>query len=107
VRIMDRPLYYKLEGKQTVAVDSVASWSATFRTDEDRIVAQDRHGDTWVSTVFLGMDHNYGDGPPILFETMIFVDKTGKYEAAEYQTRCSTYDEAVDMHATACIKAFG
>lgn len=25
-----------------------------------------------VSTVFLGMDHGWGDGPPILFETMVF-----------------------------------
>ena len=25
-----------------------------------------------VSTVFLGLDHGYGDGPPILYETMVF-----------------------------------
>lgn len=25
-----------------------------------------------VSTVFLGFDHGWGDGPPIVFETMIF-----------------------------------
>lgn len=25
-----------------------------------------------VSTVFLGLDHSWGDGPPVVFETMIF-----------------------------------
>lgn len=25
-----------------------------------------------VSTVHLGLDHRYGDGPPLIFETMIF-----------------------------------
>lgn len=30
-------------------------------------------GGDYVSTVFLGIDHNhFGDGPPVLFETMIF-----------------------------------
>ena len=28
-----------------------------------------------VSTVFLGVDHQYQDGPPILFETMVFGGK--------------------------------
>jgi hypothetical protein len=25
-----------------------------------------------VSTVFLGINHNFGDGPPVLWETMVF-----------------------------------
>ena len=30
-------------------------------------------GRYWVSTVFLGLDHNYwGNGPPVLWETMTF-----------------------------------
>ena len=29
-------------------------------------------GDLEVSTVWLGIDHNWGDGPPLIFETMIF-----------------------------------
>jgi hypothetical protein len=36
-----------------------------------------RIGDTMVgrvrvSTVWLGLDHHFGDGPPIIFETMVF-----------------------------------
>jgi len=26
----------------------------------------------WVSTVWLGLNHSYGDGPPLIFETMVF-----------------------------------
>jgi hypothetical protein len=49
-----------------------------------------------VSTVFLGLDHRYGEEPPLIFETMIF----GR--GFEYQERCSTWDEAVAMHDRAC-----
>ena len=45
--------------------------------ESDRSVAETRLGAgssrTRVSTVFLALDHRYsGDGPPILFETMVF-----------------------------------
>lgn len=26
----------------------------------------------WVSTVWLGIDHSFGSGPPLIFETMVF-----------------------------------
>jgi hypothetical protein len=29
----------------------------------------------WVSTVWLGIDHNHGSGPPLIFETMVFESK--------------------------------
>lgn len=37
-------------------------------------VGSDRTGHYWVSTVFLAIDHNYGSGDPVLFETMVFYD---------------------------------
>lgn len=37
-----------------------------------------------VSTVFLGLNHGYGDEPPVLWETMIF---GGALDEEEYQTR--------------------
>lgn len=30
----------------------------------------------WISTVWLGLDHNFMDGPPLIFETMVFPNKT-------------------------------
>ncbi len=52
-----------------------------------------------VSTVFLGLDHRFGgDGPPILFETMIFgPDDTDE----RYTDRYCTYAEALAGHAKA------
>jgi hypothetical protein len=52
--------------------------------------------DAKISTVFLGMDHQMFDGPPLLFETMVF---GGEHD--EFQERCSTWDEAEAMHARA------
>lgn len=37
-----------------------------------RHVEDETIGSTRISTVFLGSDHQYLDGPPLLFETMVF-----------------------------------
>lgn len=52
-----------------------------------------------VSTVWLGLDHNFCDGPPLIFETMIFC--YGNYEHDEYQERYSTEEEAIEGHKAA------
>lgn len=46
-----------------------------------------------VSTVFLGLDHQYGDGPPLLFETMVF---GGPLD--HEMNRYSTWNEAEKGH---------
>lgn len=58
-----------------------------------------------ISTVFLGLDHNFsGEGPPILFETMAFRKKAdGDNDwSGEEMTRCSTWYEAIIMHEDMC-----
>lgn len=62
----------------------------------ERRVARTEIGPLTVSTVFLGLDHGSGKGPPVLFETMIF---DGGEDG--YQTRCSTWAEAEIQHAAA------
>lgn len=57
-------------------------------------MAQTEIGASVVSTVFLGLDHQFGIGPPILFETMIFTDG----EPENFQRRCSTWLEAEAQH---------
>jgi hypothetical protein len=47
-----------------------------------------------VSTVFLGLDHSFGGGPPVLFETMVF----GMPDGSEYQDRYHTWQEAEAGH---------
>lgn len=49
----------------------------------------------WVSTVFLGINHRWGSGPPLLFETMVFWE-TGR--GPELQVRWSTWLEAEEGH---------
>jgi hypothetical protein len=38
---------------------------------EDRKIGDDRIGEHHISTVYLGLNHQFGDGPPLIFETMI------------------------------------
>ena len=88
--------YYILDGKTPVQVAGVNEWMGN--RNEDRNVRKDTFDDVLVSTVFLGIDHNFeNEGPPLLFETMIF---GGEHD--QYQTRCSTWDEAVIQHEEAC-----
>ncbi len=48
------------------------AWADWFNT-ADRTVERTKIGDAKVSTVFLGIDHNFGDyGTPVLWETMVF-----------------------------------
>lgn len=72
-------------------------WARWFETSGcSRQVADTIIGDARVSTVFLGLDHNYsGIGGPVLWETMVF---GGKFN--EYQDRCSgNREQAFAMHA--------
>lgn len=89
---------YILVDRKAVPAD-LTTW-AMFLESADRIVAKSQFGDVCVSTVFLGLDHSFNGGPPILFETMIF----GRPHS-DYQTRCSTWEEAEEMHRVACVLA--
>lgn len=60
-------------------------------------VAKDRRGDVAVSTVWLGLNHQFGDGPPLIFETMVF---GGDHD--DEQWRYSTEVEALAGHAEVC-----
>ena len=91
---------YILDGHKAVRADTM-TWAKWYETAE-RHVAQEVRGDVRVSTVFLGLDHAWGSGPPMIFETMIF---GGEHD--QYQERCSTWTQAEDMHKTACKLAFG
>ena len=58
-------------GQVPVPCDDFMVW-AEWMTCCDRKVARDRVGTIYLSTIFLGLDHQFGEGPPILFETMAF-----------------------------------
>jgi hypothetical protein len=91
-------------------------WAKWFENHGDRRVAETTVGEVWISTVFLGIDHNFsGEGPPILWETMTFRgDRTKKKTVTimgkklttadgkwEQQDRCSgSREQAEAMHAS-------
>ena len=64
---------YKLDAQgEPIPEPDLMTWAEWIET-ADRQVARDRIGNVEVSTVFLGLDHNYsGRGDPILWETMVF-----------------------------------
>lgn len=65
------------------------------------IVKQERIDQYFVSTVWLGINHAYGDSPPLIFETMIFVDDSKETLNDVYMERYTTEAEAIAGHATA------
>ena len=83
---------YILDGHNAVRCDNLLEWAKSFETT-DRRVALDHVGEVEVSTVFLGLDHNFFVGDPILFETMIF---GGEHD--QDQWRHKTWDEAEAFH---------
>ncbi len=86
-------MFYKLEGHKAVPCDEV-TWARSMKGN--RRVAHDEVGAVRISTVFLGLDHSFAGGPPMLFETMIF---GGAHD--QYQRRCSTWEQAETIHADA------
>ena len=89
--------------KEPVVCDDLDLWAATFK--DNQIVKQETVTELgglwspfthpWVSTVFLGLDHNFSDkGPPIVFETMIF----GGVYNQKSQWRYATWEEAMKGH---------
>jgi len=77
-------------------------WAKWFEKT-DRHAGLDRIGDSKISTVFLGIDHNFfKEGPPILWETMVF---GGKLNGE--QDRCSgNKEQAEAMHQKMVHKVF-
>lgn len=91
---MRRPTCYILTADgEPAPCDSLIAWALWFESSGDeRIVARDDLGSgVVVSTVFLGLDHAYFDGPPILFETMIFGGNFDM-EMRRYSTRAQAQD---------------
>jgi hypothetical protein len=85
---------YRLVGHQTVLCRDAREWGAWFES-ADRTVARTYLEDgSYVSTVFLGIDHSFGlSGEPVLFETMVF----GGPQDEEME-RYRTWEEAERGH---------
>jgi len=85
--------HYILKGREVEVVD-LDTWARSI--EGDRRVGYDEIDGKRVSTVFLGLNHQFGSGPPLLFETMVFPMGSS---SDLYCDRYSTYDEAEAGHA--------
>lgn len=94
--------FYLMDADHNISeAKNIEDWAFHW-DDSHRQIACSGNQNIYISTVFLGMDHNFdGDGPPILFETMIFGG-----ENDGYQVRYATYDEAMVGHKVAVALAF-
>jgi hypothetical protein len=97
--------YYDLDGQPI----SMEQWAAlvdakvkarqavvegmTTPEDDPTRIGSDHVDDAWVSTVWLGTDHNYLRGSPLIFETMIFGGRNDGFQA-----RYATKEAALTGH---------
>lgn len=84
--------YYNRAGRPI----SNEQWTTEFGKGNRTVAYTDLGALGRVSTVWLGLNHAYDDGPPIIFETMIFDGPM-----AEYCDRYSTEEQALAGHAFA------
>ena len=83
----ERHRYFARDGRPISQVE----WARSF--DGDRAVAKtDCDEEVSVSTVYLGLNQ-FGSGPPLIFETMIF---GGDHDG--WQARFSTEEQAAAAH---------
>ena len=87
--------YYSRKGEPMTVAEWSASWPG--RKDEKRVAATTLPDGKWVSTVWLGFDHSFGSGPPLIFETMVF-PSSGNMSELDTE-RYSTESEAIAGHA--------
>lgn len=85
-------------------------WAVWFEHNKQRFIQQDHLWGFMVSTVFLGLNHEYLNGPPLWFETMVFDRWHGDYNFISdrpqdhvdiYVMRYTTLKEALAGHAEA------
>jgi hypothetical protein len=78
-----RGMYYDRKGKPITQDE----WRRLFSDKKYQVLKQTKVGDRLVSTVWLGLNNNFGaGGMPIIFETLVLDDSCGEDDAARYST---------------------
>lgn len=98
---MNEQVFWKLEGKKLMQC-SLDEWGRFFHSEE-KIVAKTYVSGFEVSTIFLGIDHGWGDGLLHFFETMVF--NIGSNTDLDLD-RYSTYDQAETGHIEMVKRVF-
>jgi hypothetical protein len=94
-------MYFVLLPNRMIAEVGMKEWAEWYQ-DAERTVAQTETELHLISTVFLGINHQFSfRGPPLLFETMVFA-KDGN-ESSAFDGECrrySSWDDAEAGHKT-------
>lgn len=96
-----RPGYWILDERGEPVPADAETWGFWFES-ADRHVADDADEQTgWrVSTVFIGLDHNFSNaGPPVLWETLVFGGPLDG-EMERYTSRA----DALEGHRAMCAR---
>lgn len=91
------------ENHQVHEEPNIIKWAQAFETSNRAVAKTMVNDDIQVSTVFLGIDHGWGRGEPVLFETMTFALRCPGIDNDCY--RSNTWDQAVNAHHRAVQKA--
>lgn len=83
-----RGLLYILGNQVPVPTDNILQWGQWMEDPNNKRVALTEIDELRVSTVFLGVDNQFNEGEPVLFETMVFKGEQidGEYDGARYRT---------------------
>ena len=100
---------YIIEDGLVVQCDDLMKWAEFIEFDREKYHKVDRIAGLMLSTVFLGLDHAFGGGEPVLWETMLFNEDertTTKLFGREHTYspeidcwRFSFMEEAYEFHA--------
>ena len=78
-------IYYRRDG--TPYEGGVIDWARDFESQDRTVKKSHLWNGLYISTVFMGLDHQYGDGPPLIFETMVFPNEWWTdYHLSRYST---------------------
>ena len=101
LRMPSQMFYYDRTGQPLA---DITAWDKLHDDIQYRRVAETTVPDgTWISTVWLGIDHRFSEGPPLIFETMVFPQKGGTLDERD-QVRYSTEVEALAGHEAMVVK---
>ena len=76
-------LHYDKQGNPI----SMEEWVVLFEDFDNRVVGKsETAAGCLVSTVWLGLDHSFGEGPPLIFETLAYCDHLSTNEMERYAT---------------------
>ena len=96
--------HYYLNDDHTYKPCSLMEWAAQVEKlwkKDGKHVADEMVNHKRVSTIWLGVDHNFIEiGPPLLFETMVF-DEVEKGGYTIYTDRYTTWEQAEEGHEKA------